>query len=114
MLKNCGTTLNRHLLQLSYQRKALRMLDDLLSEIDIEIGPKEVSPPWLFNLQDRCGRRTLEPGKLLVGKKQLFVARKQPDPLSANMAYLNSRSARAKRVSSMIASASLSCLRETP
>ncbi len=56
------------------------MLDDLLSEIDIEIGPVEVASPRLFNLQDGCDRSTQKPRKVLIWKKQFFVARKQPNP----------------------------------
>jgi hypothetical protein len=47
---------------LRYEGKALGMLDNFLSKVDIELGPIEVPAPRLFNLQDRADR-ALNQGK---------------------------------------------------
>jgi hypothetical protein len=51
------------------------VLDDLFSEVNVEVRPKKVTPPRLFDLQNRRDGSILEPGKLLIGEKQLLIPR---------------------------------------
>jgi hypothetical protein len=47
--------------------KALRVLDDLLGEVDIEIGPIEMPAPRLLDIQDGYDGSILEPRELCIG-----------------------------------------------
>jgi hypothetical protein len=57
---------------LSLQRKALRMLNNLLGKVYIKVRPIEVCRCRFLHVQDLTDRGLLEPGKVVVRHEQLL------------------------------------------
>lgn len=72
---------------------ALRVLDRLHGEIDIEVGPVEMVKLRPLHVQD-CGYRGVpKPGENVEGEKQLPISQQEPEAVLRNIGDLSVRSA---------------------
>lgn len=74
------------------QRKPVRVAYRLDRQVNIKIRPIKMvrrRPQDVENLLNRC---RLKPGKFRIGKRQLFIANKDPDAMSGDIRDLSSQS----------------------
>lgn len=65
------------------------MVDNLISEVYIEIRPVEVVWMRLLDMEDFSHRRVFEPWEILEGHEHFLVVGQKPHPVAGNVSYFN-------------------------
>jgi hypothetical protein len=65
------------------------MFDDILREVDIDIWPIKVSRGRFVHVQNNPYRLILEPRKLIIRHKHLFIMAEYPHAMTRDMSHLN-------------------------
>lgn len=74
------------------ERKVLQPADGVNRKVNLQAGPLEVIGRWTLYVGDLLHRGLLEPGELLVGQQQLFVAKEHPEAVPRDVGDFNRRS----------------------
>ena len=77
----------------THKRKAIRMLDGVDGQINVESRPEEMIFTWSRHVRQLGDRSVLEPGELGEGYEQLSAVEKDPESVRRDVCHLNCGSA---------------------
>lgn len=79
-------------------RESLGVLDNLRSQVYIQVRPVEMFRGRLFHLEDLPDGDVLEPGEIVIRQEQFFAVGPEPYSVSRYVGDFNVRSVCSKRL----------------